>query len=144
MEGEKSVNSFKLTVDTMKRLTAQLRQMWGCKLSFTLGGNLGEVSASIRLGSFKTLHQAVINAARHGATEVKVSIAYSQKTLKVRVTDNGDGFDVEREKQAAKERGSYGLINMEDRVKMLGGKFSITSILKKGSNISFSIPSLMS
>ncbi|MDR2179099.1 MAG: histidine kinase [Synergistaceae bacterium] len=127
----------------LRRLTAQIRQMWGCKLSFTLSGNLEDVSASIRLGAFKTLHQAVVNAAGHGATEIKVSIAYSKKTLKIRVTDNGEGFNVEQERQAAKERGSYGLINMEDRVKMLGGKISITSILKKGSNVSFSIPSLM-
>jgi two-component system sensor histidine kinase DegS len=127
----------------LKRLTAQLRQMWGCKLSFTLNGDLDQVSPGVRLVAFKTLHQAVINGARHGATEIKVSVAYSQKTLKVRVTDNGEGFDVEREKQAAKERGSYGLINMEDRVNMLGGKFSITSILKRGSNVSFSIPILM-
>jgi two-component system sensor histidine kinase DegS len=127
----------------MKRLTTQLRQMWGCKLSFTLSGDLDDVSASVRVGAFKTLHQAVINAARHGANEIKVAIAYSQKTLKIRVTDNGEGFNVEREKQAAKERGSYGLMNMEDRVKMLGGNFSITSMLTKGTNVSFSIPSLM-
>ena len=127
----------------LKRLEAQLRQMWGCKLSFTLSGDLNNVSASVRLGAFKTLHQAVINGARHGATEIKLSVVYSRRTLKIRVTDNGEGFDVEREKQAAKERGSYGLINMEDRVKMLGGKISITSVLKKGSNVSFSIPSLM-
>jgi two-component system sensor histidine kinase DegS len=128
----------------LKRLTAQVRQMWGCRLSFTLSGDMSDLSAGMRLGAFKTLHQAVINGARHGATEIKVTVSYSQKALKVRVTDNGEGFDVEREKQAAKERGSYGLINMEDRVKMLGGKISITSILKKGSNVSFSIPSLMS
>ena len=127
----------------LRRLAVQLREMWGCDLTFTLSGDLDELSASVRTGSFKTLHQAVINAARHGATEVKVAISYSQKILRVRVTDNGKGFDVERERAAAKERGSYGLVNMEDRVKMLGGKISISSILQKGSNISFSIPILM-
>jgi two-component system sensor histidine kinase DegS len=127
----------------LKRLASQLRQMWNCNLAFTLSGDLGEVSASVRTASFKTLHQAVMNAARHGASEIKVGIAYSRKTLKVRVTDNGQGFDVPREKAAAKERGSYGLTNMEDRVKMLGGKIVITSTLKKGSSVSFSIPILM-
>ncbi|MDR1378094.1 MAG: histidine kinase [Synergistaceae bacterium] len=127
----------------LKRLASQLIQMWKCTLIFTLNGNLDEVPASARIASFKTLHQAVMNAARHGATEIKVGIAYSRKTLKVRVTDNGEGFDVAREKAAAKERGSYGLVNMEDRVKMLGGKISITSVLKKGSSVSFSIPILM-
>jgi two-component system sensor histidine kinase DegS len=127
----------------LKRLASQLKRMWNCTLTFTLSGNLDEVSGSVRTASFKTLHQAVMNAARHGATEVKVGIVYSRKTLKVRVTDNGQGFDVAREKAAAKARGSYGLANMEDRVTMLGGKITITSALKKGSSVSFSIPILM-
>ncbi|MDR2522227.1 MAG: sensor histidine kinase [Synergistaceae bacterium] len=126
----------------MKRLVAQLRQMWNCKLTYTLSGDLAEVSVGVRTGSFKTLHQAVVNAARHGAAEVRVSVRYSQNTLRVRVTDNGKGFDVEQERAAARERGSYGLINMEERVKMLGGKISITSVPSKGSSVSFSIPIL--
>ena len=126
----------------LKRLASQLRQMWGCRLSFTLSGDMDDVSSNVRIGAFKTLHQAVFNAARHGASDIKVVITYSKKTLRVRVTDNGDGFDVDQEKNAAKERGSYGLIIMEDRVKMLGGKISISSVLKKGSNVSFSIPIL--
>jgi len=127
----------------LKRLSTQLRQMWNCKLSFTLSGDMDEVSANVRIAAFKTLHQAVFNAARYGASEVKVAIAYSKKTLRVRVTDNGSGFNVEKGKKSAKERGSYGLVNMEERVKMLGGKFSISSALKKGSNVSFSIPVLV-
>ena len=126
----------------LKRLALQLSQMWNCKLSFSLTGDMNNVSANVRIGAFKTLHQAVFNAANHGASDIKVAIAYSRKTLRVRVTDNGDGFDVEKERNAAKERGSYGLINMEDRVKMLGGEISISSVLKKGSRVSFSIPIL--
>jgi len=126
----------------LKRLASQLRQMWGCKMSFTLNGDMDAVSANVRVGAFKTLHQAVFNAARHGASDIKVVISYSKKTLRVHVTDNGKGFNVEKEKIEAKNRGSYGLTNMEDRVKMLGGKISISSVLKKGSSVSFSIPIL--
>ncbi len=127
----------------LKRLTGQLRAMWGCELSFTLSGELDAVPFNVRLGAFKTLHQAATNAARHGASEVKVTISYAKKTLRVRVMDNGKGFDVERERKAAKERGSYGLTNMEDRMKMLGGKISISSVLDKGSSVSFSVPVLL-
>jgi len=128
----------------MKRLVSQLGQMWDCKLSFSLSGNMEDVSANVRIAAFKTLHQAVINAANHGATNIKVTITNHKKTLRVRVIDNGDGFDVEQERIAARERGSYGLINMEDRVRMLGGKISISSVIKKGSNVAFSIPILTS
>ena len=54
--------------------------------------------------------------------------------------DNGEGFDVKQEKEAAKDRESYGLRNMEARVKMLGGKLVISSAPQKGSSVSFSIP----
>jgi two-component system sensor histidine kinase DegS len=124
----------------LKRLSSQLRQMWGCEFSFTLSGELDELPVNVRTGAFKTLHQAVTNAARHGATEVRATLNYTKKTLRVRVTDNGKGFDVEREKQAAKERGSYGLLNMEERLKMLGGKIAISSVVNKGSSVSFSVP----
>jgi two-component system sensor histidine kinase DegS len=130
-------NGFELP---LKRLAAQMLQMRGCKLSYVLSGNLGEVSVNTRIGAFKTLHQAVLNAALHGASEVKVSVRCVRKVLEVRVTDNGEGFDVEREKAAVKERESYGLQNMEERVKMLGGKLVISSAIKKGSSVSFSIP----
>ena len=126
----------------LRRLASQVRQMWDCAMTFALSGEFDELSGSIRAGAFKTLHQAVVNAARHGASQVKVTLSYKKKTLKVRVTDNGKGFDVDRERLAAKERGSYGLINMEDRVKMLGGSISFSSVIDKGSRVSFSIPFL--
>jgi two-component system sensor histidine kinase DegS len=125
------------------RLTSQLRQMRGCKLSYVLKGDFGDIPVNMKIGAFKTLHQAVLNAVLHGASEVKASVRYTKnakKILEVRVTDNGEGFDVEREREAVKERGSYGLQSMEERVRMLGGKLSISSVLKKGSSVSFSIP----
>ncbi|MDR1730561.1 MAG: histidine kinase [Synergistaceae bacterium] len=124
----------------LRRLAVQVRQNWGSELSFTLSGNMDELPVHVRIGAFKTLHQAVTNAAGHGATEVRVSINYAKHNLRVRITDNGKGFNVEQEKEAAKERGSYGLVNMEERMKMLGGKLSISSVLNKGSSVSFSVP----
>ncbi len=124
----------------LKRLATQIRQTWKCELSSRLTGKLEDVTGSVRSGAFKTLHQAVLNAARNGAGEVKVSLGYSNKTLRVRIVDNGNGFDVEKERKVAKERGSYGLLNMEERITMLGGNFSITSTPGKGTTVSFAIP----
>jgi two-component system sensor histidine kinase DegS len=124
----------------LRRLAAQLRQLRGCELSYVLKGEFGGIPVNTKIGAFKTLHQAVLNAVLHGASEVKVSVRCVKKVLEVRVTDNGEGFDVEQEKEAAKDRESYGLRNMEERIKMLGGKLTLSSVPKKGSSISFSIP----
>jgi two-component system sensor histidine kinase DegS len=127
----------------LRRLASQLRQMRGCKLSYVLKGEFGDIPVNTKIGVFKTLHQAVLNAVLHGASEVNVSVRFTKnarKILEVRVTDNGEGFDVEREREATKERESYGMRNMEERVKMLGGKLAVSSVLKKGSSVSFSVP----
>lgn len=124
----------------LRRLAEQVRQMWGVEVSCKLTGKLDEVPVSQRSNVFKTLHQAVINAARNGAANIRVSIGSSKRTLKVLVMDDGRGFDVERERQAARERGSYGLQNMEERVTIQGGNFSISSTPGKGTTVSFAIP----
>lgn len=124
----------------LRRLAEQVRQMWGVEVGCKLTGKLDEVPVSQRSNVFKTLHQAVINAARNGAANIRVSIGSSKRTLKVLVMDDGRGFDVERERQAARERGSYGLQNMEERVTIQGGNFSISSTPGKGTTVSFAIP----
>ena len=124
----------------VKRLSEQVRQMWGSEVTYKLTGKLEDVPVSQRSNIFKTLHQAVINAARNGAEHIRISIGKSRRTLKVLIMDDGKGFDVEREKQAARERGSYGLQNMEERVTVQGGNFSISSAPGKGTTVSFSVP----
>ena len=84
----------------VKRLSEQVRQMWGSEVTYKLTGKLEDVPVSQRSNIFKTLHQAVVNAARKGAEHIHVSIGKSRQTLKVLIMDDGKGFDVEREKQA--------------------------------------------
>ena len=124
----------------VRRLAEQVRQMWDAEVTCKLSGKLEDVPLSQRNNIFKTLHQAVLNAAKNGALHIRVSVAKARKTLKVLVMDDGKGFDVEREKQAARERGSYGLQNMEERVTIQGGNFSLTSAPGKGTTVSFSVP----
>lgn len=127
----------------LQRLKSQVHQIWKAELTYHLTGKLEDVPGSVRVGIFKTVHQAVLNAARAGASKIVVSLGFSRKALRARIVDNGEGFDVELEKQAAKERGSYGLLNMEERVEIFGGKLSVSSAPEKGTTVSFSIPLFM-
>ena len=124
----------------LKRLADQVERTWGAELSWKLTGKLDEVPLVQRGNVFKTLHQAVINAVKGGAPHVRVSLSAARRILKVMVVDDGKGFDVEKEKRAALERGSYGLQNMEQRVAVQGGEFSVTSVPGKGTTVSFWLP----
>ena len=124
----------------LKRLADQVKRSWGTELTWKLTGKLEEVPLLQRGNVFKTVHQAVVNAAKSGAPHVKVTIGNSRRTVRGLIIDDGKGFDVEKEKAAARERGSYGLQNMEERVTVQGGEFTVSSVIGKGTTIAFKVP----
>jgi signal transduction histidine kinase len=70
--------------------------------------------------------EAVSNALRHGkASEILISVEYDRHSLVLSVGDNGGGFMVDSNLQAA--AGHWGLKNMRERAEEIGGKFTIAS-----------------
>ena len=57
-----------------------------------------------------------------------------------RVEDNGTGFDLEQIQSISAAEKGLGLEAVEERVKMLDGKFEIFSGLGTGTRIAFEIP----
>jgi len=78
---------------------------------------------------------------RHsGAHEVKVDLHQTDDVLVLTVTDDGRGFDV----QIAVDRGgldaSLGLLGMRERARLLGGRVTVESTLRKGTTVRARIP----
>lgn len=124
----------------LDRLAAQVSRSWGTELTSKLTGEQEAIPMAQRAHVFKTIHQAVVNAAKAGAAHVHVSVSVARRMLKATIVDDGQGFDVETERQAADERGSYGLRGMEERVRAQGGELSVSSTPGKGTTVSFSVP----
>jgi two-component system sensor histidine kinase DegS len=58
--------------------------------------------------------------------------------VELTVQDNGKGFD--KYNLERKSVRSFGMINMEERIKMLRGKLELESAANKGAKLTFSIP----
>jgi hypothetical protein len=56
-----------------------------------------------------------------------VSVAVDERAIAVCVSDNGVGFDVATALESARLRGRMGVAGIGERVRMLGGIFSIDS-----------------
>jgi signal transduction histidine kinase len=54
--------------------------------------------------------------------------------LRLRVTDDGDGFD------PGKRTAGFGLLSMQERAKAIGGQFRLDSGLGRGTEIEVVIP----
>lgn len=94
------------------------------------------VSSDARHNLFLAAKEALTNATRHsGASEVSLQITADENSLNVTITDNGKGFD-----HLPKNGTADGLHNMRQRMRDVGGRFSIESKPGAGTKISFVLP----
>jgi PAS domain S-box-containing protein len=83
-----------------------------------------EVEASIELCFLRVLQETLLNVARHSrATNVKVQLTGRTNELRLAVSDNGIGFDVEQVGLA----NGVGLISMRERMLLIGGELNLSS-----------------
>jgi signal transduction histidine kinase len=89
---------------------------------------------------YRIAGEALRNAFRHAqARRIEVEIRYDERQLRLRVRDDGKGFDAKalKEKEAA---GHYGLRGMRERAKHMGGKLAVWSELDSGTEVELSVP----
>jgi signal transduction histidine kinase len=79
--------------------------------------------------------EALANVARHAqATQVQVDVNCDNGSLQLNIADDGIGFACPKEKQG------YGLRNIRDRARLLGGELRIESKADQGTSVILSIP----
>jgi len=99
------------------------------------------LSPTIATTCFRVVQEAVTNTARHArAKDVWVELSCRGQQLFLIVRDNGVGFDVDTAQERAVRGLSMGLPGMQERVRLIGGRLSITSAPKSGTGISLTLP----
>lgn len=86
---------------------------------------------------FRIYQEALTNVARHSnATKVISECICKNKTLSLRIVDNGQGIT----EQEMQEEKSLGLVGMRERALLLGGTLDINGAAGKGTTIVLTIP----
>jgi signal transduction histidine kinase len=84
---------------------------------------------------YRVAQEALHNAAKHsGASQVVVAVSGKKALLKMRITDNGHGFD-----QAETSLG-LGLASMRERLQMIGGNLEVVSRPGGGTRLTAEAP----
>jgi len=90
-----------------------------------------------RTAVFRILQEALTNVARHArATECAVALGFCGSNLVLEVNDNGRGFDPSQRSQCQ----SLGLVSMQERASLLGGKLTIESRRQIGTRVEARFP----
>jgi len=96
-----------------------------------------ELDPQQSLAFFRILQEALNNIARHSkATSVKVQLQCLDNKLSLEITDNGVGFD----KNKNGRDDSYGMLCMKERVILLKGELYITSEVGRGTSVKAEMP----
>ena len=84
--------------------------------------------------TYRLVQESLNNAVRHGkAARAIVEVIEEDGEIRIRVTDDGSGFDPKR------AGGGFGLLGMRERVSLTGGRFDIRSS-EDGTTINAALP----
>lgn len=100
-----------------------------------------EPSQELRVALYRIAQEALVNIRKHArANRVDIDLAPEDSGIRLRVTDDGVGFDPERLKGGPSFRGHIGVTEMRERAEMLGGNLRIRRAEPSGTVIDVWIP----
>lgn len=124
-------------VSALEWLAEDFGKRTGIACHLLLNAGEPELSDAHATALFRVMQESMTNVARHArATRVLVTMMRDDLGLVLNVSDNGCGFDP----AAASKRGSYGLLGMSERARLIGASLQIDSAPGSGTVVSISIP----
>jgi signal transduction histidine kinase len=116
-------DSLRATVSRMRAFASGVLTPRGLTCTLTAPAGDATLTADLRRQVYLIFKEAVNNILRHAeATHVTIDLRLEHRRLRLRITDNGRGFD-----PAAAADAGNGLGSMHRRAHALGGTLTITS-----------------
>jgi signal transduction histidine kinase len=125
-------------VATLRTQTQVLDRAHSADVTFVGEGAPRALPAAHEEALLRVAQEALHNALRHAAaSHVDVTLTYGGTGARLRVTDDGRGFDP----QAVRKAGRHlGLVSMRDRAGGVGGTLAVDSEPGKGAVIELEVP----
>lgn len=108
----------------------------GWTLSLSVDEMTGRVPAPIEVACFRVVQEALTNIAKYArAKTIDLTLRRQDEEVTLILQDDGVGFDVLSARQRAQGGESIGLLGMEERVRLAGGKLVILSAPGQGTRL---------
>ncbi|AQR71810.1 histidine kinase [Janthinobacterium sp. LM6] len=116
---------------------AQFRQRTGIACEVSESHDDICLSDQCATALFRILQESLSNISQHAnASRVQVKLEKCRDTVSMSVSDNGVGAAID----GRNKLGSFGLVGIEERIKLLGGTFYIESSPGAGMSVHVSVP----
>lgn len=129
----------------MRRFASDLLSAKGIAFEFNAPTTDSDIplGANLRREVFLIFKESLNNIVKHSsATRANIELNFSDEHLTLKIADNGNGFESEKNTRAlfANDRGGNGIFSMERRAREINGTLEITSAVGKGAVVTLRLP----
>ncbi|HTF04838.1 MAG TPA: sensor histidine kinase [Bacteroidia bacterium] len=126
-------------VAAIEALAEKVQESSSMFVSHDLSGFSSDIPQEKQINYYRIVQECVSNALKHSeATAMRITATSEKGTIELIVQDNGKGFDTQA--LAGKAHTSFGMLNIEERVNYLKGKFELQTSPGNGTKFTFTLP----
>ncbi len=123
-------------VPALRKLCKDLQAQSGIMLTFACEDVSDSLPKNVSVNLFRVAQEALANVIKHSdAAAATVELTTNRSQIRLRVVDYGHGFE-----QSSNHRHGLGLLSMRERIRLIGGEFTVRSQLSQGTVIQAQIP----
>ena len=124
-------------VSALSGLCKEMGEKYKIDIHFTKSGALPKIAKDVELCLFRVTQEALGNVVKHSQSKgAQVELGANSIGVSLRVTDAGKGFEPDLSNPAA----GIGLVGMRERLRLVGGRLSVKSELRRGTEIIAEVP----
>ena len=125
----------------MEQLVDKLQETSELPVTLEIDDVEDQTDVNVKAVAWFISQEALNNAKKHAqASNIWVRMYIRDECFITEVEDDGAGFDVEAVMADYDQRGSFGLLNLQERADLVNGRTTIQSALGKGTRITLTIP----
>ena len=125
-------------VPALRQLAARFEKTCEARVAVGVRGAARDLPLEVQEVIYRVAQECLQNTAKHArATTVNLSLEITDKSIRLRVGDNGAGFSVET---AGNRPTSFGLAGMRERAALSGGTLAVRSAPGKGAAVILRLP----
>ncbi|MBK8034196.1 MAG: GAF domain-containing sensor histidine kinase [Chloroflexi bacterium] len=122
--------------EALEALVEQFGAESGLRTSVELIGGQRPLPVRIEAGLYRIAQEALTNVARHAdATQIFVVFTSQPEKVELVIEDDGQGFD-----PTALPKDRFGLIGLNERTRLLGGTFEVSTQAGEGTTLKITLP----
>jgi signal transduction histidine kinase len=128
-------------VSAVRWFAQQYSERMGIQVDFEVTGKKRRLPSRVATVLFRIVQEGLNNIGRHAqAKRARVQLGFASETVILTIEDDGRGFDVADVLGIHSERRAWGLLGVQERVALVGGKFKIDSAPGRGTKMTIEIP----